>query len=203
MPRHTHWSRHRSRFDVVGRLRGRLCTRKIYGNVRGGTCRSAQDFTRGARRIRNRESDACTKKAASANALAHEIVPIAVSSRQSILKVECDELPMRAKVSKIPTLKPAFEKEGTITAASSSAISDGAAALMLTRLDTAARHGMKPIARVVDYAGHAQDPAHFVTAPILAAVGSRTLTRLKIERLLRIKVRRAGTESASVRSCWR
>ena len=83
-------------------------------------------------------------------------------------RIETDEGPRRIKVDKIPALKPAFKKNGTITAASSSSINDGAAALVVTSASEASARGLKPLARVVGCAAHAQDPSWFTTAPIYA-----------------------------------
>jgi len=80
--------------------------------------------------------------------------------------VKFDEQPFKAKLDKIPGLKPAFKKDGSITAATSSSISDGAAALVLMRESTASKLGLKPIARIVGHAVHAQAPAWFTTAPV-------------------------------------
>jgi acetyl-CoA C-acetyltransferase len=79
--------------------------------------------------------------------------------------VNCDEGPGRVKFEKIPSLKPAFDKNGTVTAANASTINDGAAALVLTTTDRAIRLGVAPLARIVSYAGHSQDPLWFTTAP--------------------------------------
>jgi acetyl-CoA C-acetyltransferase len=95
-----------------------------------------------------------------------EIVPVTISSRSGDTQVDTDEAPGRGRPDKIPQLKPAFHKEGTITAATSSSISDGAAAVVLTRESVAKDKGLKPIARVVATAAHAQDPAQFTVAPI-------------------------------------
>ena len=82
--------------------------------------------------------------------------------------VAIDEQPGKARPDKIPTLKPAFAKDGTITAANASSISDGASALVLTRVNLAARHGVKPVARIVAHAAHAHEPGLFTTAPVPA-----------------------------------
>jgi acetyl-CoA C-acetyltransferase len=82
--------------------------------------------------------------------------------------VSIDEGPGKVKLDKIPTLKPAFKKDGTITAASSSSINDGAAALVLMRASTAAAKGLKPLARIVGHATHAQEPNWFTTAPVFS-----------------------------------
>ncbi|MCC7198550.1 MAG: acetyl-CoA C-acyltransferase, partial [Gammaproteobacteria bacterium] len=94
-----------------------------------------------------------------------EIAPVTVKTRKGEVVVDKDETPFACDINKIPTLKPAFSKTGTVTAASSSSISDGAAALVLARESAAAARGLKPIARIVAYASQAQDPAWFTTAP--------------------------------------
>ncbi|UCE31289.1 MAG: acetyl-CoA C-acetyltransferase [Burkholderiales bacterium] len=97
-----------------------------------------------------------------------EIAPVVVASRKGETVVARDEQPFRANIEKIPGLKPAFRKDGTITAANASSISDGAAALVLMRSSTAERLGATPIARVLGHATHAQEPAWFTTAPVAA-----------------------------------
>lgn len=96
----------------------------------------------------------------------NEIVPVTVSSRKGDVSIEIDEQPGKASADKIPQLKPAFRKDGTVTAANSSSISDGAAAVVLMRESDAKAAGLKPLARIVGHATHAQDPAWFTTAPI-------------------------------------
>jgi len=95
-----------------------------------------------------------------------EIVPVAVKAGKTETIVRTDEQPPKARPEKIPTLKPAFREGGTVTAANSSSISDGAAALILTRASIADRRGLKPLARVVAHATHAAEPSKFPTAPI-------------------------------------
>jgi acetyl-CoA C-acetyltransferase len=95
-----------------------------------------------------------------------EIVPVTVATRKGDVIVDTDEQPGKGMPDKIPTLKPAFAKDGTITAATSSSISDGAAALVLTRQSVADANGQKPIARIVAHAAHAQEPSAFTTAPV-------------------------------------
>lgn len=99
-------------------------------------------------------------------AFADEIVAVTVKSRAGETLIDIDEAPGRGKPDKIPTLKPAFTKDGTITAASSSSISDGAAAVVLTRESVAREHGLSPVARIVATAANAAEPARFTTAPI-------------------------------------
>jgi len=95
-----------------------------------------------------------------------EIAPVTISGPKGDTVVKFDEQPFKAKLDKIPGLKPAFKKDGTITAATSSSISDGAAALVLMRESTAARLGVKPLARIHGHAVHAQAPNWFTTAPV-------------------------------------
>ena len=95
-----------------------------------------------------------------------QIAAVTVSGRGGDVVIDRDEGPMKAKLDKIPALKPAFKKDGTITAASSSSINDGAAALVLMRESTAKKLGAKPIARILGHATHSQEPDKFTTAPI-------------------------------------
>ena len=99
-------------------------------------------------------------------AFKQEIVAVTVATRKGDVIVDTDEQPGKGMPDKIPTLKPAFAKDGTITAATSSSISDGAAALVLTRQSVADANGQKPIARIVAHAAHAQEPSAFTTAPV-------------------------------------
>ncbi|HET9680154.1 MAG TPA: acetyl-CoA C-acyltransferase, partial [Gammaproteobacteria bacterium] len=97
---------------------------------------------------------------------ADEIAPVTVKTRKGETVVETDEEPFRANIEKIPTMRAAFKKDGTVTAASSSSISDGAATLLLMRESTAKERGLKPLARIAAHAGHAQEPEWFTTAPV-------------------------------------
>lgn len=106
------------------------------------------------------------KRASSDGSFAPEIVPVTVKTRKGDVEVVTDEQPAKADASKIPTLKPAFARDGSVTAANSSSISDGAAALVLMRLSEAERRGLKPLAAIRGQAMHAQAPAWFSTAPI-------------------------------------
>jgi acetyl-CoA C-acetyltransferase len=112
------------------------------------------------------ESLARAKAAIDNGGFADEIVPVAVKSRAGETLVDTDEAPGRGRPDKIPQLKPAFDKEGTITAATSSSISDGAAAVVLSRESEARANGLTPVARIVATAAHAQAPAEFTVAPI-------------------------------------
>ena len=107
-------------------------------------------------------------EAISSGAFVNEITPVAVPGRGRETMVDTDEQPGKARPDKIPSLKPAFDKNGTITAANASSISDGAAALVMTRRSVADRLGLSIIARVVATAAHAQEPAAFTTAPVPA-----------------------------------
>ena len=95
-----------------------------------------------------------------------EIVPVTVTSRKGEVVVKDDEQPLTANLDKIPALKPAFKKDGTITAANASSISDGASALLLMTADEAAKRDLKPLAKVVAHATQSQDPSEFTLAPI-------------------------------------
>jgi acetyl-CoA C-acetyltransferase len=95
-----------------------------------------------------------------------EIVPVEIAGRKGPTTVSADEQPPKGDAAKIPTLKPAFARDGTITAANASSISDGAAALVVTRQSVADRLGVKPVARIVAHAAHAHQPAKFTTAPV-------------------------------------
>ncbi len=97
---------------------------------------------------------------------AWEIAPVTVPGKKGEVVVAQDEQPGKAQLDKVPGLKPAFKKDGTITAANSSSISDGAAALLMMRLATAERMGLAPLAKIVGHATHAQQPAWFSTAPV-------------------------------------
>ncbi|MBU0900565.1 MAG: acetyl-CoA C-acyltransferase [Gammaproteobacteria bacterium] len=104
--------------------------------------------------------------AIASGALDGEIVPITVSGRKGDVLVKDDEQPLNANLEKIPGLKPAFRKDGTITAANASSISDGASALLLMTADEAAKRGLKPLAKIVAHATQSQDPSEFTIAPI-------------------------------------
>jgi acetyl-CoA C-acetyltransferase len=112
---------------------------------------------------------ASTQRAKAANedgSFAWEIAPVAIASPKGDTVIKADEQPFKAKLDKIPGLKPAFKKDGAITAATSSSISDGAAALVLMRESTAKQRGLTPIARIASHAVHAQAPEWFTTAPV-------------------------------------
>ncbi|GMV59421.1 MAG: acetyl-CoA C-acyltransferase [Burkholderiaceae bacterium] len=122
-----------------------------------------------SREEQDRFAIASTERALKANtdgSFAWEIAPVAVPGKGGEVKIDKDEQPFKAKLDKIPTLKPAFKKDGTITAANASSISDGAAALVMMRASTADKLGCKPIARILAHAVHAQAPEWFTTAPV-------------------------------------
>jgi len=99
-------------------------------------------------------------------AFAWEIAPVTVPGRGGDVVIDKDEQPPKAKLDRIPTLKPAFRKDGTVTPANASSISDGAAALVLTRRSVADRQGLAPLATIIGHATHAQEPGWFTTAPV-------------------------------------
>ena len=116
-------------------------------------------------------------------AFAEEIAGVTIKDRKGERTVDRDETPFAVSIDKIPTLKPAFGKDGTVTAASSSSISDGAAALVLARQSAAVKAGLEPVARIVAHASHAQEPEWFTIAPVGA---------------IRSALERAGWQAADV-----
>ena len=112
------------------------------------------------------ESVRRAQAATDSGAFAAEIVPVKVATRKGEVEVATDEQPGKSDVAKIPTLRPAFKKDGTVTAASSSSISDGAAATVLMSAEEAARRGVQPLARIVGHATLSQQPEWFTTAPV-------------------------------------
>lgn len=112
------------------------------------------------------ESVKRAQAAVNSGAFKNEIAPVTIKDRKGETVVDTDEPPMRANVDKIPGLRPAFAKDGTLTAANSSSISDGAAALVLMRASDAQAQGLKPMARIAAHATHARLPAEFTIAPI-------------------------------------
>ncbi len=129
-------------------------------------CAEAYQFTRAEQDAFALTSLERANRAIRDGAFAAEIVPVAVKSGKSEILISTDEQPPKARPDKIPTLKPAFRDGGTVTAANSSSISDGAAALILTRASVADRRGLNPLARVVGHATYAAEPSRFSTAPI-------------------------------------
>jgi acetyl-CoA C-acetyltransferase len=114
------------------------------------------------------ESLARARRAVEGGAFKGEIAPVEVAGRGGVTVVYDDEQPLKADPSRIPTLKAAFAKDGAITAANASSISDGAAALVLMRASTAEKLGLQPVARIAGHGAHAHKPAHFATAPVPA-----------------------------------
>ena len=129
-------------------------------------CSAKYAFTREAQDAFAIESVKRAQAATADGSFKWEIAPVTVSGRGGDVIVEKDEGPLKAKLEKIATLKPAFKKDGTITAASSSSINDGAAALVLMRASTAKKLGCTPIAKIVGHARHSQEPGWFTTAPV-------------------------------------
>ncbi len=132
----------------------------------GEDCAAKYQFTREAQDHFATTSVQRAKAETESGAFAKAIVPVTVKSRAGEVVVSVDEGPGKVKLDKIATLKPAFKKDGTITAASSSSINDGAAALVMMTESTAKRLGCKPLARVVAHGTHAQEPEWFTTAPV-------------------------------------
>ncbi len=133
----------------------------------GELCADKYHFTREEQDAYAIESVRRAQAAQLSGAFAEEIVPFTVAGRKGDVVVDTDEQPGRSDIAKIPTLRPAFRKEnGTITAASSSSISDGAAAVVLLSAADAKTRGLKPLARIVAHATHSQTPEWFTTAPV-------------------------------------
>ena len=132
----------------------------------GEDCAAKYGFTRAEQDAFAMESVKRAQSATNDGSFAWEIAPVTVSSRAGDTVISKDEGPLKARLDKIPSLKAAFKKDGTITAASSSSINDGAAALVMMRESTARKLGLTPLARVLGHATHAQEPGWFTTAPI-------------------------------------
>jgi acetyl-CoA C-acetyltransferase len=132
----------------------------------GEACAARYQFTREAQDAFAIASVQRAQAATASGAFGTEITPVTVKTRAGEHVVATDEGPGKVKLDKIATLKPAFKKDGTITAASSSSINDGAAALVMMAESTARRLGVQPLARVVGHATHAQEPDWFTTAPV-------------------------------------
>ncbi len=129
-------------------------------------CAAKMTFTREAQDAFAIASLARALAANNDGTFAWEIAPVTVAGKKGEVVIAHDEQPAKASPDKIPTLKPAFRKEGTVTAANSSSISDGAAALVLMRRSTAEKRGLKPLAVILAHATHAQEPGWFTTAPV-------------------------------------
>ena len=132
----------------------------------GEDCAAKYQFTREQQDAFAIASVTRAQEAARSGAFDAEIAPVTLKTRKGEVTVSVDEGPAKARLDKIASLKPAFRKDGTITAASSSSINDGAAAMVLMRASTAQRLGCKPLARIVGHATHAQAPEWFSTAPV-------------------------------------
>jgi len=132
----------------------------------GEDCAAKYNFSRAEQDHFATTSVQRAKAATESGAFAPEITPVTVKDRSGERVVSIDEGPGKVKLDKISSLKPAFKKDGTITAASSSSINDGAAAMVLMRESTAKKLGCKPLARIVSHATHAQEPEWFATAPV-------------------------------------
>jgi acetyl-CoA C-acetyltransferase len=139
-----------------GRLMGEFAER----------CAASFDFTREAQDAFAIESLTRAKRANEDGLFAWEIAPVTVKGRAGDVTISRDEQPFKADLDRIPRLKPAFVKTGTVTAANASSISDGAAALVMMRASTAQRLGLTPLARIVGHSTFAQEPAWFTTAPV-------------------------------------
>ena len=129
-------------------------------------CSSKYAFTREAQDAFAIESVKRSQAATADGSFQWEIAPVTISGRAGDTIIDKDEGPLKAKIEKIAQLKPAFKKDGTITAATSSSINDGAAALVLMRESTAKKHGLTPIAKIVGHTRHSQEPNWFTTAPV-------------------------------------
>ncbi|WP_354677025.1 acetyl-CoA C-acetyltransferase [Cupriavidus plantarum] len=134
----------------------------------GEDCAAKYAFTRAAQDQFAIESVQRAQQAAANGDFQWEIAPVTVPAKGGDVTIDSDEGPRRIKTEKIPSLKPAFAKDGTITAASSSSINDGAAALVMMRESTAKSLGLQPIARMLGHTSHAQAPGWFTTAPVEA-----------------------------------
>jgi acetyl-CoA C-acetyltransferase len=142
----------------------------------GDSTAAKYGFTRAAQDAYAAESVRRAMRALESGEFDAEVVPVTAKTRKGEIVVARDETPGTCNIEKIPTLKPAFSKDGTVTAASSSSISDGAAALVLMSGSVASARGLKPLARVLAYASHAQEPEWFTTAPVGAI--KKTLAKL-------------------------
>ena len=129
-------------------------------------CADKYQFTREAQDEFAVRSLARARTANEDGTFAWEIAPVTIAGKKGDVVVDRDEQPGKANPEKIPSLKPAFRKDGTVTAANSSSISDGAAALVLMRRSVAERRGLRPLAIILDHATHAQEPGWFTTAPV-------------------------------------
>ena len=155
----------------TGRLMGSFA--QDMANTKGYTREQMDAFA-----IRSLER---AKTAITEGYFADEIVPVTVSSRKGDVVVDKDEQPFNANIDKIPSLRPAFAKDGTITAANASSISDGASALVLTSAEQAAAKGLAPLAKIIAYASNSQHPSEFTIAPVGAIQKVLDKTGWKVE----------------------
>lgn len=147
----------------------------------GEDCAAKYEFTREAQDAFAIASVQRAQEATRSGAFKAEITPVTVSTRKGDVTIAEDEGPLKAKLDKISSLRPAFKKDGTITAASSSSINDGAAAMVLMRESTARELGCRPLARIVAHATHAQEPEWFTTAPVGATQKALKKAGWKVE----------------------
>ncbi|MGP1516581.1 MAG: acetyl-CoA C-acyltransferase [Ottowia sp.] len=147
----------------------------------GEDCAAKYHFTREAQDHFAMTSVKRAQQAIAQGAFKDEITPVTVKERKGERVVDTDEGPGRINVEKIPALRPAFKKDGTITAAASSSINDGAAAVVLMTESRARELGLKPLARIVSYATHAQEPGWFTTAPVPASQKALEKAGWKVE----------------------
>ena len=138
-------------------------------------------FTREQQDAFTIESVKRSQAAIASGAFADEIVPVKVATKKGDVEFATDEQPGKSDVAKIPTLKPAFAKDGTVTAASSSSISDGAAAAVLIGADEAKKRGLKPLARIVGHTTFSQEPEWFTTSPVSAIKNLLAKVNWKVE----------------------
>jgi len=158
-----------------------------YDDVHMGNCAElcAREyrFSREEQDAFARESYRRAREAQESGRTATEIVPVEVKGRKGTVSVDRDEEPFRSDLEKMGSLRPAFDKEGTVTAANASKLNDGAAALVLTTAEHAARLGKRPLARLVAQASAAQEPAWFTTAPVAAIRKALARARLAVDEI--------------------
>ncbi|MBX9840149.1 MAG: thiolase family protein [Silvanigrellaceae bacterium] len=159
-----------------------------YNNLHMGSCAELcakeYHFSREEQDAFAKESYLRARKAMDSGLFKNEIAPVTVTSSKVTTQIDTDEEPMAADLEKMGNLKPAFDKEGTVTAANASKINDGAAALLLASEEAVKKYNLKPLAKIVSWAGHAQDPKWFTTAPVTAmqrALQKANLTSQQID----------------------
>ncbi len=144
-------------------------------------CAKEYGFTREVQDQFAEESYTLAQNAQKKNYFSNEITPVEVKTRKETLSITTDEEPQKANFAKMKTLRPAFEKDGTVTAANASKINDGGAALVIASEQRSQELGLKPLARIRGYASFAQDPKWFTTAPVGAIKKALSETNLKIQ----------------------